>query len=449
MGAERSGRNAMARSEHVYRAMTVLLFGNLVVARLVVLGVASWHKTLAVLAAMASLLAFSPALRNRLSGRPVFTAVVRYGPWCVAVAACLRWAHFTLMPPKPLILLLLAGVAVDSVAAARWVTGPAVSALVIVLAVVAGDALLPVLKPSFAVEWQGGVVVHDPLLGYRPAASCTTRAVGRYGKRVIYDLLYSTDGLSRRVVVDRTTGSPSKHVIFMGDSFVFGVGVRDWETLPSRFATLTSDYAVYNYGCTGYGGQQMYAKLLSGSLPGEVPEASGIMCYCMHPDHIDRAVGTFRTTGWGRDFPRFVLEGDSLKLTGSFASSQNTRMKLFDVIRRSPTARRVAIAIDTRSRSSGDYELLVALVRGSSELYLNQFEGRFLVCVWPNRDPRSPGFVREITREGVPVLHLETLGVPMLSPRYQIPYDGHPTGEYYRLTAQALVRALREQGLSS
>jgi hypothetical protein len=88
-------------------------------------------------------------------------------------------------------------------------------------------------------------------------------------------------------------------------------------------------------------------------------------------------------------------------------------------------------------------------VRGSSELYLNQFEGRFLVCVWPNRDPRSPGFVREITREGVPVLHLETLGVPMLSPRYQIPYDGHPTGEYYRLTAQALVRALREQGLSS
>ncbi len=436
----------MGHRDHTYRVATVLLIGNLLVARLWVLGLASWYKSLAVLAFVACIVAWSPALRHRLSGRPVLTAMVRYGPWCAAVAACLRWTHFTLLPPGPLILLLLAGLAVDSMAVARWLTGPAVSAFAIVLVFVLCDALLPVLRPSFAVEWQGGGFVEDPLLGYRPAASAATRAVGRYGKQVIYDLTYSTDSLSRRVVVDSSSGAGSMHAVFAGGSFVFGDAVSDWETLPSQFAALTDDYVVYNYGCTGYGAQQMYAKLTSGSLGEEVAETSGIMLYCMHPDHIDRAVGSFRTLGWGKTFPRFVLEGDSLTLRGSFAVSQNTRVRVFDLIRRSPTARRIAMAADARSKQSRGDELTVALVRESAEQYLSQFEGRFYVCLWPNRDPRSRGFVRKVTGDGVPLLDLEALGVPLLSSRYQVPHDGHPTGEYYRLTAQALVRALRRLG---
>jgi hypothetical protein len=431
-------------------AATLLLFGNLLVARLLVLGLSSWGKTLALAFIMLATLMLDRLSLGARAAR--WFLQVRYASWFLAVGTAIFHEHYSVIPRHLLLLIFLAAVCLDAFSHRAWLAGPSLSAFVVVLVLGVADVLLPRLNEQVAITTTGsGCSVRDSILGYRPAPSCTCRVVGRWRGRVVYDAVYTTDRLGRRVVID-TSGEvgATKHAMFMGCSFVFGDLVDDEETLPSQFASLTEGYSVYNYGFSGYGPQQMYARLLSGALPTEVPQHTGLMVYFMLPDHLDRLLGTYSTLHLGRRrFPRFVLQRGELRWVGSFESSQPLKVRAFDLLGSSPTLNRLALLVDSYVRPHLDVDPLVALIEESAKAYSRQFDGSFYVCLWPSPGPddRTLRICRAIMDRNIPLIELVSEGVPVPGPTFMVPHDIHPNGSYYRLTAKALARALSDTGI--
>jgi len=78
-----------------------------------------------------------------------------------------------------------------------------------------------------------------------------------------YRFLYSTDGLGLRVVPANSQNERSDvNAIYIGASFVFGLGVNDGQTIPAQLATSLRkaqpdhSYNVWNMGVPGIGPQQ-------------------------------------------------------------------------------------------------------------------------------------------------------------------------------------------------
>jgi hypothetical protein len=436
-------RWATAPAAIFYWIVTAALFANFVGARIAAVGGAELQKVILLGAGVIGGALLCSRFLDSLKEHKALLAVVRYGPWCLVCGVAVYHEHYSLVPRLALLVFLAGMVVLDSFVHARWLAGPSISVFGFLGALALADVLQQRIPPPMAVEWMRGTCIErDPLLGYRLAPTCTTQVRGKHEDVVIYDAVYTTDEFGRRVVIDEDDAGAERHAVFMGGSFVFGDGVNDGETLPSQFAAVTRGYTVYNYGVSGYGAQHMYALLHSGRLRQEVPEAAGFMVYCMFPEHIDRAAGTYLTMRWGKWFPRYVLLEERITHTGSFEESQPVRTRVYDLIRCSPTLDRAGLwaAAFMSARLSPDF--LVALVEHSDAEYSRQFGGTFYVYVWPNRDPRTSRFVEAARSIGLRVIELESLGVPLPGPWYEIPYDGHPKGSYYRLAAGAIARSI-------
>ena len=82
------------------------------------------------------------------------------------------------------------------------------------------------------------------------------RAVDRYGPNK--NATHNTLGL--RATREYTTAIPAGHyrIIFLGDSFTYGVGAGDAGTYPAQLETLAPTIEAVNMGVVGYGIDQMY-----------------------------------------------------------------------------------------------------------------------------------------------------------------------------------------------
>lgn len=77
----------------------------------------------------------------------------------------------------------------------------------------------------------------------------------------------NVDKMGVRRTVDRTPNDATKKIAFFGGSTIWGTGVSDEFTIPSQFASITSDYQASNYGeaaYTAHQGLEMLIKLLQG-----------------------------------------------------------------------------------------------------------------------------------------------------------------------------------------
>ena len=78
--------------------------------------------------------------------------------------------------------------------------------------------------------------------------------------------------------------------MFFGDSFTFGEGVNDEDTLPNAFS-IVSGMRVLNFGINGYGPHHML-RLLELDVPKKITSSfPRLMVYTAIEDHIARAAG--------------------------------------------------------------------------------------------------------------------------------------------------------------
>jgi hypothetical protein len=136
------------------------------------------------------------------------------------------------------------------------------ASLMLGLAAAEAYSVLTLAQP-FEVQAQG-YSGSRPILGWGPQHPGVFHNIKFAAKtrQVIYDARYTIDAnLNRRVIA--APSGPA--VAFFGDSFTFGTGLDDAQTLPQIFSDLHNrQIGVLNFGFPGYGPQQFLRALQTG-----------------------------------------------------------------------------------------------------------------------------------------------------------------------------------------
>jgi len=294
------------------------------------------------------------------------------------------------------------------------------------------------------------LLLYDNRIGPRLRANATARCGKRVGDRILYDVVYETDLAERRATLNAAGATPRRFAAFFGGSYTFGEGLPTDATLASSFARSSTSWAAYNYGCPGYGPQNVYVQLGERELPNEIPQSNGVAVYTFIPHHVRRAIGSMVvTTKWGRTFPYFTYRDDGrLKRDGTFGTDHPWR-HWYRWLYNFETVRYAGIDLPLWLGAS-DFELTGALVAGARDRFLAQYpDGAFIVLV-PPHDPAETAVVRRAL-ESFEAFDLECLDAtalyPFAAPQYRIPFDGHPTAAANDALAEFLQRHLHSKAV--
>ena len=137
---------------------------------------------------------------------------------------------------------------------------------------------------------------YDETLGWRPVAGYASKAVRTNARGMRADREYSLAPEPGR-----------RRIVVVGDSFAWGEEVNNSETLEAFLEHALPDSAVLNFAVHGTGTDQQLLRLRRDALP----FAPDLVILGFFEDDLERNVMAFR------DFakPRFVLDGDRLRLT--------------------------------------------------------------------------------------------------------------------------------------
>ena len=314
-------------------------------------------------------------------------------------------------------------------------------------AVAAALALAPLAMRA------GRFIVADPLLGYGPRPSA--RAWVRWSRagKVIYDARYTIGPDGFRLT--RSSPAPdAPSVVFLGDSYTYGDGLNDQDTLPQQYADAAGGRArVIDAAFSGYGTHQVLRLLQSGRLDGRLGSGPRTFVYPMIEEHLRRLDGRGGLEWMGT--PHYDLIRDAPRLVGPFH----------------PGLEGVALGIASGSALFGALgnqamlepspespRLFGAMVQQAQQLARARYGAGFVVLLWDEpilRDAGDPARARrraaaveriaaEMTRRGVRFWRVSAL-IPHYAAHmaaYVIPGSGHPSALLNRRLAAALSRRL-------
>jgi len=292
-------------------------------------------------------------------------------------------------------------------------------------------------------------VVNDPVLGYKRKANAVIHASKSIGTNKLYDVVYTMDSLSRRLTPIDPTIPKDRFIAFFGCSFCFGEGLNDNQTIPCFVASDAPRYMPYNYGCYGYGPQQMLAKLQSGELRSEIDEPKGIAVYIFFDEHVDRVIGTMNIYNmWGKTMPYYFLDHGQLKRDGNFTTGRPLISRIYRRLGKSETLK--YFHVNFPMRINGDHIRLTAeVIRESQRLFTQQFEGSdFYVLFYPAGKLHTKQIIPCLLQSGIKYLDYTSL-FARGEKDIVFPGDGHPTAHATEAVARKLVADLKLNQVSA
>ena len=334
----------------------------------------------------------------------------------------------------------------------RWRTG-ALLATALAASLAMLDAVAGLLSP--APMGQGLVKTTipqwwpppDPILGFRPQPNTEVIATATFGAELIYRHTYHIDGNAARVTPAGPAGGDT--YLFLGDSFVFGQGLVDDQSLASQFAKA-NDYQVraVNLGVPGYGPNHLVRAFEAGLLDRYADQSVKAVVSWIIPAHLARVTGD---GPWLGSSPRYVLENGVPRHTGSFNEYRWTH----------PLAGLKYLlggqflfvdAIGMRQRQEEQADLFVALMARLQVQVREKFGAPLsVVYSWPDETSGSSygeskllvAVLNRLRKLGIPLLSVDRLTNKIDVSLLLIPHDGHPTAYTYELIAGELKRRLR------
>ena len=248
-------------------------------------------------------------------------------------------------------------------------------------------------------------------------------------------------------------GAPT--YLFLGDSFIFGQGLRDDESLASQFARM-SDFEVHavNLGVPGNALNHLVRAFEAGLLDRYQGQHVKAVVTWLIPAQLARVTGDGR---WLGSSPRYVLEDGKLHHTGSFnqhrllnplAGARYYLGQMFEFV----------AAIGMKQRQERQIELYLAMLKRLQQYARDKFHAPLIaVYSWP--DERSePGYgasefaqsmlvnvLTRIRRLGIPLVSVNVLTKDIPIAKLLIAHDGHPTAYTNGLVAAELKRRLISQ----
>lgn len=179
-------------------------------------------------------------------------------------------------------------------------------------------------------------------LGYKYKANLRNHrsrkiAIPENGSReVVYDVVYNIDERGNRITpLDdlKTYRESNNAILFLGDSFTFGEGLNDNETL-SYFLQKFSNRPALNTGMHGYGTHQALRILEDNELYHSRTKDFDVtsIIYRALPDHVNRAAGY---SPWDNSGPCYKVNNFSqIEYKGSFQDCGKRNRLIYLLVRR-------------------------------------------------------------------------------------------------------------------
>jgi hypothetical protein len=300
-------------------------------------------------------------------------------------------------------------------------------------------------------QFSDGYMIEDAALGTAPRKRHQGHATRSIAGARLYDVTYSIDADGLRVAPPVSAESAGRCILFFGDSFTFGEGLEDSETLPYQVGIRSSGYyKTYNFGFHGYGPNQMLAEIERGIVGRDVDCVPDAAIYTAIPGHVARVAGKIP---YGQHGPRYQLSGDGTpRLIGRFDDKKESS-RLVEAVRRQAVKSAMYRKLQNRTPEflEEDTRLMVAIIRKSSDLLAEEFPGiKFHVIMWvvgTDDQDLYPKVQVALRHANISVHRVEDIlpgyTVSARSPKYVLsPSDLHPNALANRLLADYVLTTI-------
>lgn len=287
-------------------------------------------------------------------------------------------------------------------------------------------------------------LISDSVLGYRLRPDTQVAALATWRDETVFRRTYTIDGTGARVVPGSAPSGDT--YLFIGDSFVFGTGLADNETLPSQFAQaigsldIGTGRHVVNLAVPGYGLNQLVRALETGVYDRHVAGPVKAVVTWLIPAQLARVSGD---AGWLSSSPRYVLGAGGVPVfTGSFDAHRLANPLAGLAWLAAKNMKSVSIAAG-RSSERESADLFVALLSRLRQLAAERYKAPLVVIYqWPIPRPTAREAAQLSTLEAIERLDTPLVAVSSLiegdQPTYIIPHDGHPSAPFVRMVAKTL-----------
>ncbi len=285
----------------------------------------------------------------------------------------------------------------------------------------------------------GSVYAEKPDLGWGPGRAGTF-AVTKTGpdSHVIYKTAYTIDA----DLIRETTSEPGQRpVVFIGDSFTFGEGVSDADTMPQAFADLTDrKIPVLNLGYSGYGPSQPLRALQVGLFDKQLgkPRAFVLLTSAWHAERTGCLAG-FSLRG-----PRYTWDGHELSYRGRCASPWQMYWRAW--LDRTVFYRVFLASHFDPQPTDADFETYARIVGAIAQEVHRRYGAPLIVFYLESPEYLGKNRAIDTKVEG----ELKAFGADVVEaalppdPALIIAGDGHPTPPAHRMRAQILYDYLQK-----
>ena len=154
----------------------------------------------------------------------------------------------------------------------------------------------------------------DPILGFRPQPNSEVLNIATFGPETLYRRTYHFDADAARVTPQGPAGADT--YLFLGDSFIFGQGLPDDETLAAQVVKANGlKVRAVNLGVPGNAPNHLVRAFEAGLLDRYTSQSVKAVVTWIIPAQLARVTGD---GSWLGSSPRYVLENGKLRHTGSF-----------------------------------------------------------------------------------------------------------------------------------
>ena len=296
------------------------------------------------------------------------------------------------------------------------------------------ELLAMALETKVVATRDSGLFVPRLIIGWGPGHPGHYHAVRTVDGHTSYDVSYTIDDRLLRKTIAGTSG---KGVAFMGDSYMFGEGLNDADTLPQKFADLEGrSEPVFNLGFSGYNPAQFLAEMQTGMFD-DILTKSRLVVLFAAPWQAER---TSCKASFVTNAPHYTLFGGKLAYRGTCHPLPHTFASYFATWRTFVAPRLTIISDD-------DIVNLIDVTKATTRLAREKYNAPVLVYYLRNR-----GYLHGLTWTDEKIMAaLRAGGDDVLdytidlhaNLKYDIPYDGHPNAFSNAIRAQRLVDFLK------
>ncbi len=319
----------------------------------------------------------------------------------------------------------------------------ALASLVFGLSLIEGAATALEVKQMLVVT--PGWSVFQPITGWgaeHPGRYHAVRTDPKTGA-TIYSADYTIDSNLLRQTNSAKTGPA---IVFFGDSFTFGFGVNDADTLPQLFAdSLDRKQRVLNLGVGGFGPQQFLREMQTGLYDSVIGPQPKLFIFMTAVWHAERTACKY---SWGAHAPLYAVENDQLVFKGACYEGLGLWAQQFLW---NSASYRLFVEPFRQKMSHDDIELYIRIVLAAVKLAKEKYGVPTLIPYIPEKEDYFAGtgfsdeaIIQRLTDGGAIVIDVSIDQKAGNESPLKIPGDGHPTPLANRIRAGMLKTFIQQ-----